>query len=146
MGYAINGVGGWRSVDEPAEVIAGETYSATMPVPPALTLAQQAAQAVDAGLSIALSGSISLAETLFATDPQTQSWIDAEVTSILLNGTFVDGASTVQWPDATGALHDFTVPQFKIIAAAVGAYVGVCRKCIIGSATALPPASIPLTV
>ena len=110
---------------------------------PVLTLAQQAAAASFAGLTIDLNGTVAL----FPTDAATQGYINAEVTSILLNSTFADGTASVEWPDATGTLHNLSVPQFKAVAGAIGAYVAACRKCVIGSAGAvLPPSSITITV
>jgi hypothetical protein len=113
------------------------------PLAPALTLAQQAAAASIAGLTINLNGTTSL----FPTDAATQGYINAEVTSLLLNGTFADGTETVEWPDATGALSNLTVSQFKAVAGSIGAYVAACRKCVIGSVGAvLPASSITLAV
>lgn len=123
-------------------VSAGELVAYTPPVI-TLTLAQQAAAASVAGLTIDLNGTVAL----FPTDAATQGYINAEVTSLLLNGTFADGSTAVEWPDATGTLHNLSVPQFKAVAGAIGGYVAACRKCVIGSTGAvLPASSITITV
>jgi hypothetical protein len=123
-------------------VSAGALVAYTPP-PVALTLAQQAAAASVAGLTIDLNGTVAL----FPTDGATQGYINAEVTSLLLNSTFADGTTAVEWPDATGTLHNLSVPQFKAVAGAIGGYVAACRKCVIGSVGAvLPASSITITV
>jgi hypothetical protein len=120
-------------------VSAGDLVAYTPPVPP-LTLAQQAAVLIAGGLTITSGGTPALNGT-YAADPQTVSYINSELNAIMLNGTFADGAATVEWPDAAGALHTFNVVEFKALASALGAFVAGIRKCVIGvSGAALPPA------
>jgi hypothetical protein len=116
-------------------------WTFTAPIAPALTLAQQAAAALAAGLAITSTATASLDAT-YPADPNTVSYVNSELNAILLNGTFADGATAIQWPDTTGALHTFTVAQFKTFAAALGTFVSGIRKCVIGAVgAALPSAS-----
>ena len=73
--------------------------------------------------------------------------INAEITSLLLNGTFADGATSVSWPDLLipyPAQHSWTVSQFKLFATAHAAYVSSLYKVINGTATSLPASSITI--
>jgi len=132
----------------------GDTYSnggaapAAMPTP-VLTLAQQALIAEQNGLTISLSGSMTLAATLFPTDDATQSNITAVITTINALGTFPGGADTYPMKDASGTWHTFTVPQYKAVAGAIAAYVSALDLIAAGNplgATALPSNSVALTV
>jgi hypothetical protein len=114
--------------------------------PPVLTLAQQASNLIKSGLTISLTGSTTLEPTLFSTDSSIQTWISDENLSISLSSVFLDGQPTVQWPDASGKLHEFNIAQFKSVASAIISYVGLCRKCISGISTTLPSNNITLTV
>lgn len=75
---------------------------------------------------------------------QDQAHISAEVQSLMLNGTFADGSSTVAWPDASGAVHTFSVAEFKAFATAIGAFVAACYKVLNGTSTTLPSASLTI--
>jgi hypothetical protein len=122
----------------PASVQASLTPPTT-PVAP--TLAQQANALLATSLAITSTATESLDAT-YPADPNTISYVNSELNAILLNDTFADGTNTIQWPDTTGALHTFTVAQFKTFAAALGAFVSGIRKCVIGATGAvLPPAS-----
>jgi hypothetical protein len=81
----------------------------------------------------------------YATDDGAQAHIAAEIQCVQLAGTFADGTATVAWPDASGAAHVFTVPQFQHFAMAVAAYVAALFKVINGTSATLPPstATIP---
>lgn len=107
-------------------------------VPP--TLAQQAAALLATGLAITSTATAALDAT-YPANMTAQAQINAEVTSILLNGTFADGTSTIEWLDVTGAAHAFTVAQFKTLATAIGAFVSGCIKCMNGQATTPPSAT-----
>jgi len=112
----------------------------TMGAPAAPTLAQQAATALAAGLTITSTATAALDAT-YPASALAQQQINAEVTSILLNGTFADGTATIGWLDVTGASHAYTIAQFKTLATAIGAFVSGCVKCINGQVTTLPSAS-----
>ena len=114
----------------------GALVSYTPPVPQP-TIAQQAQALLNAGLQIVSASTPSLDAT-YACDSQTTAYINAEITSILLDNTFADGSSTIDWPDVQGDLHNFSVDEFKSFAKAIGNFVSLCRACIIGSSTTLP--------
>lgn len=148
MGYAINSVGGWRWVDTSAGVVAGETYSATVPVATP-TLAQSAAIAAVSGLTITLTGSVTLAATLFPTDVVTQSKIGAVITTLAATGAFPGGGSSYPMKDASDAWHTFTAAEYRTVAGAISTYVAACDLIADGnpmSATSLPASSVTLTV
>ena len=128
------------------EVKNGAIVAAT---PPAPTLAQQAAEAIAAGLTITLSGNMTLAATLFPTDPTTTAKIGAVVTAINADGTFPGGATTFPMKDATGAWHTFNASQYKAVAGGIAAYVAALNLIIDGNplgATSLPANAVTLTV
>lgn len=117
--------------------------------PPPPSLAQQAADAAVFGLAIALSGTMTLAATLFPTDPVTQTKLGAVVTTLLATGAFPGGSASYPMLDAAGAWHTFTAAQYKTVAGAIAAYVAACDLIAAGNplgATALPPNSVSLTV
>ena len=107
---------------------------------PHATLAQQANALLAAGLAITSTATSALDAT-YPTSNAAQQYINAEVTSILLNGTFADGTNALAWLDTSGASHTFTVPQFKTLATAVASFVSACLKCVNGQSTTLPSAS-----
>ena len=111
--------------------------------PPAPTLAQQAAAAIIAGLTITSTSAAALDGT-YAVDASAQQHVMAEITSIMLNGTFADGSATVDWLDVEGASHTFTVAQFKTFATAISAYVAALTKCMLGQLAALPAATVTI--
>lgn len=132
----------WAAVPTGVTPIQGWSYAAgTFSAPPALmaapTLPQQAATAINAGLSISSTTTPALNGT-YPASATAQAQINAEVTSILLNGTFADGTSTIEWLDVTGTAHSFTVAQFKTLATAIGVFVSGCFKCINGQSTTIP--------
>lgn len=119
------------------------------PAPPPPTLPQQAAAALAAGLTIALSGTMTLAATAFPTDPATTTKIGAVVTTLLATSAFPGGATSYPMKDATGAWHTFNAAQYTKVAGALAAYVAALDLIADGNplgATALPTASITLTV
>lgn len=120
-----------------------QPYVAPAPVTLALTLAQQAAAALSAPLTIT-SAILGLVEVPFAIDNMTQDHINSEINSILLNGAFADGTASVSWPDATTSSinHAWTIAQFKVFASAAGAYVAALYKCINGTLGTLPSNSV----
>lgn len=139
----------------PAGKVLGATSSgqptwADAPAPPAPTLAQQAASAAVSGVTLTLSGSMTLAATLFPTDAQTQSKIGAVVNGINANGgAFPGGAATFPMKDSAGTWHPLTATQYKQVATAIFAYVSACDLIRDGnplSATAVPSNDISLTL
>lgn len=117
-------------------IIGGGLASYTPPVP-APTIPQQAQALLNGGLSI-VSASTPALNATYACDAQTTAYINAEITSILLNATFADGSTSIAWPDVTNALHTFNIAEYKSFAMAIGNFVSLCRACIIGSSTTLP--------
>lgn len=125
----------------------GSSY--VQPQPPAPTLAQQAAVAMLAGLTISLSGSITLPATLFPTDPETQIKLNGVISVINTTGGFPGGAGTYPIKDAVGIWHSFTLAQYKAVAAAIANYVAPLDLIIDGNplgATELPSNSITLEI
>jgi hypothetical protein len=125
----------------------GAVYAAHDPTKP--DLAEQAGAAISAGCTIALSGSITLAATLFPTDPLTQGKISAVVTTIDTTGTFPGGATTYPMKDAAGTWHTFSVAQYKAVAGAIAAYVAALDLIADGNplaASSLPADAISLAV
>jgi len=117
-------------------------YVVPTPTPnPLAAAAAASAAAFAAGLAITSTGTPALNGT-YPIDPATQAHIQAEVVSILLNGTFADGTGTVVWLDTAGASHTFaSVAAFKAFASAVAAYVAALFKYAEGTLTTLPPAT-----
>ncbi len=111
--------------------------------PTAPTNAQLAQTAVASGITITSTATPALNGT-YACDANTTAEINAEVTSIILNGTFTDGTSTLAWPDVSNVSHSFTVAQFKTFATAVAAFVTGVNKYARGVASSLP--SITVTI
>lgn len=129
----------------------GALVSPAPPAPPTAEqqLAQQAALAQGSGLTIALSGTMTLAETLFPTDLATQDKLAAVTTTLNATGAFPGGATSYPMKDASGAWHTFTVSQYKAAAGAIAAYVAAIDLIVDGNpfgATALPSSSVSLTV
>lgn len=129
-------------------VQSGALVAYTAPVVPP-TLAQQAAAAIGAGLTLTLSGSLTLPATLFPTDPVTTAKIGAVVTALLATGAFPGGATSYPMKDATGAWHTFTAAQYKAVAGALAAYVAALDLIADGNpmgATALPANAASVTL
>jgi len=127
---------------------AGGTFTAP-PAPTTPTLAQQAAAAINAGLTLTLSGSLTLAATLFPTDPTTTGKIGAVVTTLLATGAFPGGTTSYPMKDSAGIWHTFTAMQYLKVAGAFAAYVAALDLIADGNpfaATELPPASVTIVV
>ena len=128
---------------------AGGVWQFTAPPVPAPTLAQQAATAMAAGLTISLSGSVTLAATLFPTDAATQGKLAAVAAGLGATGQFPGGATTFPMKDCAGAWHSLTQAQYKAVAGAILSYVAASQLIVDGNplgATALPPDSVALAV
>lgn len=121
-------------------VSAGALVSYTPPTP-APTLAQQAAAMLSAGLTITSTSTPAL-NGAYACDMTAQNHIQAEMISILVNGVFADGETTLVWPDVAGVTHTFpTVAAFKAFATSVAAFVAACAKVVNGTLATLPAAT-----
>ncbi|MDR8750782.1 hypothetical protein FEP95_04748 [Burkholderia multivorans] len=114
------------------------------PPPIALTIEQQASVALSVGLSIN-SENFPALNGRFDVSSISQQRIVAEVTSILLNGTFSDGAVSIDWIDSSGISHSFNTAQFKAFASAVSAYVSAVTKCMLGQSNTLPAATATIS-
>ena len=160
MGFAYSNNGmTFRAWNSPSGLLPGEVYfagppdalqlGAAFPAYGTIPLAQQAAAALAAGLSIALSGSLTLAATTFPTDPTTTGKIAAVVTTLLATGAFPGGATSYPMKDVAGTWHSFTAGQYTKVAGALAAYVAALDLIQDGNpldAAALPPAAISLAV
>ena len=116
--------------------------------PPPPLLAQQAANAAVGGLTITLSGTMTLAATLFPTDAKTQKAIES-MNAMARAGVLPLGSTTYPMIDAAGTWHHFTASQYQAVAGAIAAYVAACDLIAAGNpmnATALPSSTISLTV
>jgi hypothetical protein len=138
----------WQLDDDVQAIESNGVYSPTPPTAAQL-LAQQAQAAIGAGLTITLSGTLTLAATAFPTDATTIAKITTVVTTINATGAFPGGAETYPMKDASGGWHVFTVAQYKAVAGAISDYVAPLDLIIDGNplgATALPESSVSLTV
>jgi hypothetical protein len=127
----------------PPSGLTARIYTPPAPTPP--TLAQQAQTALAAPVDITSTSTPSLNGAYAITDID-QAHITAVVTNILLTGSFPGGASTYDWPDASGALHTFpSVAEFKSFATALSAYVAALIGCTTGAVSALPNSSITIS-
>jgi hypothetical protein len=147
VGTALN-----RVLADPAQFNPGDGLSLVAddgraiyaPPAPAITPAQRAAATIAAGVQITSTGTPALSGT-YPADPATTSEIQAEMISLLVNGVFADGATTVQWIDTSGTPHTFTAPQWKSLATAIGQFVAAWTKYGQGLTTTAPAstATIP---
>jgi len=124
----------------------GSAWTFTAPAVPTPTPAQQAQAALVAGISItSTSGGWTATFPCLTDATGANMWtmVLAEQAALSLSGnaTFADGAATVQWPDAGGALHAMTSAQFQAFMKALGAFVAGCRNVINGVAGAMLPAA-----
>ena len=133
-----------------AAVAAGwtEATGSWPPAPPAPTLAQRAEAASVSGLTITLTGSITLAATLFPTDPVAQSKI-AAMNAMATAGALPTGFTTYDMRDNVGVWHHFTAAQYQAVAHAIAAYVAVLSLIVDENPNApvsLPASSVTITV
>jgi hypothetical protein len=131
---------------QPGWTYSGGTFAAPVVPPlPAQTLAQQAAAAISAGLTVTSTSNPALNGT-YACDATAQSHLMAEMIALLNSSgaTFADGTASIVWPNITGSLHTYTPAQFQPLALAIGAYVSALYKCINGVLATLPPAAVTI--
>ena len=120
-----------------AWVAAGNT-----PTPVTVTIQQSAAALLASGLAITSTSTPALNGT-YPCDSNATAEIDAQVSSILLNGVFTNGATSIEWLDVSGAAHAFSVSNFKAFATAVAAFVTACDEGALGL-TALPSNAVTI--
>jgi hypothetical protein len=122
---------------------AGNTPDAA-PAPTAAEAAQAAySAAIAAGLATTWSTSTTL-NGAYALDQATQFNMTAETVSILTNGTFTNGQTTRNWPNAAGAFQSLTLAQFKALASAIALYLdGLASALALAAASAGGAASWP---
>ncbi len=112
-------------------------------------LAYQAGAAIPAGMTLTLSGSYTLAATLFPTDTDTQTKLAAVMTTVNSTQAFPGGASTYPMKDSADSWHTFTVSQYTAVAGALAGYVSALVLITDGNplgVTTLPAASAALTL
>jgi hypothetical protein len=132
------------------QVIQADANGAPEAVTPVvtLTLAQQAAKASGAGMTLTLSGTLTLAATLFPTDATTQAKV-ATMASMAARGVLPTGCTAYPMVDAAGTWHEFTAAQYQAVAAALASYVADCdliASAYPGAPTTLPTAAATLTL
>lgn len=134
----------FAEVPDGATVAPGYIYAtgtfAPQPVasPTVLTLAEQADALLGTGLAITSTGTHAR-DGQYAADPQTISFVNSEMIALASSKAFADGTTSIEWPDADGALHEFNTTEFAALATALGAFVSGVRKCIIGASGAVLP-------
>lgn len=104
--------------------------------------AQQTANGLLAtGLTITSTATPALNGT-YMTQGRSLEAMQAEINSLLLNtNVFVDGSTSVNWPDKTGAGHEFTEAQFRTLVNAIDQFVVGCFQYGAGLTTTAPSSS-----
>ncbi|NPT57375.1 hypothetical protein [Paraburkholderia elongata] len=126
--------------DTPASVVAGVEAVYAVHNPATIPLPMQAQSALATGLKLTSTGTPALNGT-FACDPLSQMDIIAIETSLNAGKGFPGGATTFNYPDASGAMHAFSQSNFTNFAAAVRDYVYALKSVIAGASSTLPSAS-----
>jgi hypothetical protein len=123
-----------------------------VPYVPSLTLAQQAGDAMIRGITITVTGpTLTLAATLFPTDPITQSKLAAVVTAVTATGMFPGGIESFPMKGSQGGSPvwiSLNVPQYLTIAGAISTYVAALSLIIDGhpGSTELPASSVSISI
>jgi len=100
-----------------------------------------AQQLLGGGLAVTSTATAALSGT-YECSPMALAALSAEADSLTRNaGTFVDGGTSVNWPDAAGAGHNFSVAQFGTLINAVNRFVVECYQYSKGLTTTPPPAT-----
>lgn len=137
-----------------ASIVPGSTWdgtSVTVPIPTTPTpptLADQAAIALQSGVTISTTGSLTLTDVIFSCDDTTTSKLGTVVDIYDVTGTFPGGTSTYDIKDALGNWHTLTGPQYKAIVLAIASYVAPLDLIIAGhpGITTLPSSTITMSV
>lgn len=130
---------GWTTTD------GGKTFSApivTTPTPTEL-LIESAHNALAAGIEVVSAGTPAL-NGIYTVDQLSQMDIIAIETSINAGKGFPGGATTLNYPDASGSLHTFSETQFTDFAAAVRDFVYACKSVISGQSTVAPTSNVTI--
>lgn len=130
---------GWKATET-----AG-AWALTAPPAPVLTLAQQAAAAIAAGVTITSTATPAISG-VYACDVTTQGHLNSTYNLIQRAGgtTFPAGLAALPWPTASGVVS-FTRPSdFLNVATAIGDYVLAVTLVQITGAGTLPSASITI--
>jgi len=89
-----------------------------------------------AGLSVTSTATPAL-NGVYGTESATLDALHGEALSLALNSNvFVDGSTTVNWPDKSGAGHSFSEAQFKTLVNAIDLFVVQCLQYAAGIAGA----------
>lgn len=130
----------------PSTLVPG-TYTPPPVTPPPPTLQQLAGAALNAGVTISLSGSITLAPTLFPCDTATTNKIGSVVDIFNKTGAFPGGATTYDMKDMANppVWHTFTGAQYETVVLAISTYVAPLYLILDGhpGTTTLPDPVIP---
>lgn len=110
---------------------------------PSPTISQQAGAQLAAGVTITSTSTPELDGT-YSCDASATSQIQAEIVSLLLNGTFTNGTAAMTWYDKAGAPHSFSVAEFKAFATSVAAYVGTLAAIAASNARTLPSSVVTI--
>lgn len=147
--FPVNSAFSWEAVPSGETVRPGYTFAAgVFTAPPAAaapTIAEQAREALSAGLTISSAGTPTL-DGKYAVDDAAQGRINRVQSFIAQNGKFPGGGPSLPWPDMSGNLHEFSATaEFTAFATAVAEYVFALDAVIMGATTTLPPptATIP---
>jgi hypothetical protein len=93
------------------------------------------------GLAVTSTATPALNGTYLCTDDAITA-LQCQCDSLTRNsGTFVDGTTSVNWPDKTGAGHTFTVAQFGTLINAINLFVVQCYQYATGISTTPPTGS-----
>ena len=133
------------AAQNPITMVAGVPTVGTAAPP---SLGQSAAAAIMAGLTITLSGSVSLT-ALVPTDPATTGKLGAVVTTLVATGAFPGGGTSYPMKDSAGIWHTFTAAQYKAVAGSIAAYVAALDLIIDGNPSgtiSLPSSTISIVV
>lgn len=119
------------------------TWVFAAPVVPALTLPQQAQDALAAGFSVVSTGTPALSG-IYSCDAIAQARITAIQTRINAGLGLPLSASAVDWIDIAGVVHAFTADEFTAFAHALSDYVYQLDMIALGAGSALP--AQPVTI
>jgi hypothetical protein len=140
-------------VDIPAgtTVSLGDSYASGAfgppPAPPTPSLAQQAEALLAGGVTLTVTGSLTLT-ALFPTDASTQKHLSRIEQVVNTTGKFPNDAAT--WPVAASVAgvpgwHALTSGQFKAVATAISNFIAPAELIALGFAGTMPSASADVT-
>jgi hypothetical protein len=105
--------------------------------PPPLTIAQQAMAIQAAGMALTSNGTPALNGT-YAADDTSWANILAIETSLLAGRGFPGGLNTINYPDKSGAFHNFTAENFTNFAVALRDFVFGIKLAMNGGSNTFP--------